>query len=439
MNHLLEYQIPHAERIINILQNKNICIDGSDTGTGKTYVALHIIKFLKLKPLIICPKTIISSWLNVAKIFDIKLLGVVNYETITKGKYYINNNSIIRGKCPYININESSNNYYEWNMPENSIIIFDEAHHCCNENTLNAKLLLSLQSIYTSNLKVLLLSASIAYNQLKFKVFGFLLKWYESINWAPDWIKNPNFNSTNASMMINKKLYPEFGSRMNIKDLGDLFPQSKISGEAYDIKNYKEIDKQYKDLEKSIEDIKNKKLNDMKSVWVQMMRARQAIEIYKIPLFIDLTKEYLNNNYSVVIFVNFKETIDILSKKLNTKCIVSGEQSLKLKENNIYNFVSNLEKVIICNIQSGSEAISLNDKDGLHPRISLISPTWSSVKLTQAFGRTQRADSKSVALNRIIFCAKTIEEKICNKINEKIKNMNIINDNDINLLNLTIE
>lgn len=432
---LLKYQIPHAENIVNILKNKNICLDGSDTGTGKTYVAMAVIKHLKLKPIIICPKTIMSSWQKVANIFNVEVLCIVNYETITRGKYYNKNkiDSEIRTENPYVEIDEKYIDYYKWTLPENTLIIFDEAHHCCNDKTLNAKLLLSLQNIYNNNVRILLLSASLAYNQVKFKVFGYLFKWYDNINWAPDWIKNPKYNPASASIQINNKLYPDFGNRMRIADLGSDFPISQISAESYDIPNFTKIEKEYNEIKKVITDIKEKNKEDNNIIFTKIIRARQSIELYKIPIFIELTNEFLENGYSVVIFVNFVETLNILAKKLNTTCIISGEQNLKTKENNIDNFVSNLNRVIICNIQSGSEAISLNDKTGLHPRISLISPTWSGTKLLQAFGRTQRSDSKSIALNRIIFCAKTIEEKICNRINDLIKNLNVIRDDDLNV------
>ena len=41
-----------------------------------------------LKPFIICPKSMIKTWFDVAEIIDIKLFGVSNYECFAKGNYY---------------------------------------------------------------------------------------------------------------------------------------------------------------------------------------------------------------------------------------------------------------------------------------------------------------------------------------------------------------
>ena len=88
INILFDYQEKHLRNLINILSNKNIVIDGSDTGTGKTYIAAALSSFFKLKPFIVCPKAIMSSWKIVLQKFDIIPLAIVNYETIKVGKSF---------------------------------------------------------------------------------------------------------------------------------------------------------------------------------------------------------------------------------------------------------------------------------------------------------------------------------------------------------------
>jgi len=48
--------------------------------------------------------------------------------------------------------------------------------------------------------------------------------------------------------------------------------------------------------------------------------------ILKIPTFIELTNDFLHNGYSVVIFVNYTQTLKILKEMLHTDSIVYGEQ-----------------------------------------------------------------------------------------------------------------
>lgn len=428
MDKLLTYQIEHTQNIINILKNKNICLDGSDTGTGKTYVAMAVAKYMKLRPFIISPKTIMYYWEKIADIFGVETLGIVNYETITKGKYYYGDKRI---KCPYIT---KSNGKFRWNLPNNALIIFDEVHRCNNENTYQNELLLSTKDCICP---VLMLSATVVDNVSNFYTFGTLFKWYTNRYQIPIWLQNKKYNPKRASLFIREKLYPEYGSRISIADLGDKFPKRQICADCYFMEDCEQIDEAYKEIADAMAELKNKLKDDICNKadrpMVKILRARQKIELYKVPLFVDLAKQYLENNYSIVFFCNFTKTLELLAKELKTSCIIFGDQTIEERLDNIKNFMDNKEKIIICNIHSGSESISLHDQYGEHPRVSLISPTWSSNKLIQALGRTNRADSKSPSINRIIYCANTIEEKICNVVSNKVNNILTLNDSDLSI------
>ena len=99
---LLSFQIAHVYQLQECLQIRNRVIDASDTGTGKTYCAIAVCALLKLTPLIICPKSVISNWLNVCNDFGVKYLGISNYEMLKNGNYYTENYEKV--KCPYMDI-----------------------------------------------------------------------------------------------------------------------------------------------------------------------------------------------------------------------------------------------------------------------------------------------------------------------------------------------
>jgi superfamily II DNA or RNA helicase len=423
MDKLLEYQKPHVDNIINILKNKNICLDFSDTGTGKTFAALATAKMLDLTPLIICPKTIIINWSKVADIFKIKPLAILNYESVIHRKGNLKNLFIKRDNKNIYN--------FSWNLPENTIVIFDEAHRCNNNGTLHNDLLMSLVDIYKENIKLLLLSAVIVENISCIKTIGYLFKWYININHAPDWISNKNYNPKKACEYAREKIFPNYGNGMQISKLGNLFPKNSNSAECYYLDSTTEIDKLYKEIDESLTVLKDKCFTDKGFALVKITRARQKIELLKIPIFVELVKQYLENKYSVVIFVNFNDTLNILSKMLETRCIINGEIGITQKLRNIEDFTENRSNIILCNIQAGGESINLNDKYGLSPRISLISPTWSAIKLIQACGRIHRADSKSIAINKIIYCGNTIEQQMCIKVNSKLKDISTLRDDDL--------
>ena len=140
---LFDYQVTHVQNLIGALQKNNIAIDTSDTGCGKTYCALAICKQLNLRPIIICPKSIMSNWNKLASDFKIKPLFVCNYETMKKGKYYRDGNCYDRINCPYLVYKKKKKQYGWRNLKKNNIIIFDEVHFCKSKSSLNGRLLIA--------------------------------------------------------------------------------------------------------------------------------------------------------------------------------------------------------------------------------------------------------------------------------------------------------
>ena len=59
---------------------------------------------------------------------------------------------------------------------------------------------------------------------------------------------------------------------------------------------------------------------------------------------------------------------------------------------------------MIANIRAGGVGISLHDTIGNFGRVSLISPTWSSIELKQALGRIDRAGARTPCIQRIVYC-----------------------------------
>jgi len=118
-------------------------------------------------------------------------------------------------------------------------------------------------------------------------------------------------------------------------------------------------------------------------------------------------------------------------QRLKTKCIITGKINKKEVQKNIEMFQNDKERIIICNIKAGGIGISLHDINGIYQRISLISPCYSAVDLVQVLGRIHRAGSKSIAIQKLIFCAGTVEEEINKKVQKKIQNIQTINDGDL--------
>jgi superfamily II DNA or RNA helicase len=442
-NKLIGYQLDHVKNMIQIIKKNNAILDASDTGTGKTYCCCALLSILKLRPIIICPKSVISVWKNVCKIFDVKPFFIVNYESIRMGKYYVNDE---RTYCPYIEYTEIKKQFhYLWKIDDKDIcFVFDEVHRCSNYYSHNGKLLYYSKK---TELPIFMLSATVSDKPEKFSIFFYMLNfidpesvkenklsYFEYINTMLKWI----YRDPKPMVRINHMLYPERASRMRITELGDLFPKNQISSESYKLskKRTDEIEASYQQLAFELDKLKDKEEKDKANILVKILRLHQKIEILKIPVFVELARDNLENGLSVVIFVNFTQTLKTLAEMLKTESLVYGGQTAEERDNIINDFQNNKTKIIICNIKAGSVGISLHDLHGGHQRISLISPCWSSIELIQAFGRIHRAGAKTPALQRIIYVNGSVEDKIAEKLKIKLANVNDINNGDLDLTNI---
>lgn len=437
---LFSYQINNTENIIRIVKNNGAVLDSSDTGTGKTYSSVCAIATLKLRPIIVCPKAVMAVWKRVCKIFSVIPFFIVNYETLKYGKYYDSEGR--RKKCPFVKFHKDEKTY-EWNkLPSDVIFIFDEAHKCSSLGTYNGQLLLSAKD--NSPNGIILVSATIADHIETFKIFFYILNFIEKsqaesqnitfkeyLNIVDKWVSR----APKPLLRVHNMLFPNRSTRMSIEVLGDLFPENQISVEPYSMGRTAEVNIQheYDIITKAMEELKEKSLKDKSNILVKVLRAQQKIELLKIPTFVELANEYMSQGFSVVIFVNFTQTLKSLADLLFTKCLIYGEQSDIERQFNIEEFQQDRQRVIICNIKAGGVGISMHDINGRFKRVSLISPCWSAIDLTQALGRIHRAGAKSKALQRIIYCDNTIETNMADKLRIKLSNLQTLNNGDLTI------
>ena len=165
------------------------------------------------------------------------------------------------------------------------------------------------------------------------------------------------------------------------------------------------------------------------------LRARQETEILKVPVFVELAKDAIAEGSSPVIFVNFTQTFEAIVHRLESDHLISmirGGQSTEERQREVDLFQSNESTACVCMIQAGGVGLNLHDEHGGHPRVSLISPSFSAVEVRQTLGRIYRAGGKSPAIQKIVFAAKTVEMRVCSAIRRKLKNLDMINDDELN-------
>ena len=130
---------------------------------------------------------------------------------------------------------------------------------------------------------------------------------------------------------------------------------------------------------------------------------------------------------SVVIFLNFSDTVQTLCQNLGCDR-VEGGQSAEQRQEAIDKFQRDETHVLVVNIAAGGTGISLHDTNGKRQRVSLICPSFSAKNHLQTLGRIHRNGAKSDAIQKILVAHDSIEEAVMKSINKKLKNLNILHD-----------
>jgi hypothetical protein len=164
----------------------------------------------------------------------------------------------------------------------------------------------------------------------------------------------------------------------------------------------------------------NKSEQDLSKCKLEFMN----IELLKIPIFIKISDQYIKNNYSVIIIVNYIETLTILQNRLKTISIIYNNQTEKEKEILINNFILNKSKILIIGIDNikyiqnifdsvddSVDSVDNSIVNNTHTNIlSIISPIIDTKILLQTLNITNKS------LRRIVYISKTPEESISKKL-----------------------
>jgi SNF2 family DNA or RNA helicase len=220
-------------------------------------------------------------------------------------------------------------------------------------------------------------------------------------------------------------------ARMTAAELAEHFAETQIITEPLQFGD--EIESIYNEMEKELADLEEKSKGDSTNksaaALVAQLRARQRVELFKVPVIVDMVEDLLAEGKSVAVFVNFSATLDALKEKLPTNSLkIDGRQTAQEREAAIEAFQGNTSRVVLANIAAGGVGISLHDTHGGHPRAAIISPDWNEKNILQAIGRVHRAGGKTPSLQRILFAAGTVEESVEKSVRKKISLLKTLNE-----------
>lgn len=413
-------------------------LDTSEVGTGKTIVAVKLASREAKKGhsvVVVCPKSVIPMWEKELAEEGVSPLAVVNYEKLRTGR------------TPWLS--KVHKKVMNWQVPAKTFIIFDEVHYCKGFTSQNSRLLIAaVQQGFLCHC----MSATAAEDPTEMLALGFAMGLHAFVNPKPKglpgitaWLmrhgctKDPWHNwqpprEPSRLIPIKEALYDGPDSRARkllVSDFPDSFRDNLVFVENLDFGDRNKIHKAYSECGITpaiIDEIVDGGSIQHECLLVELLRARQLAESYKLHLIADMVEELRSENKSVVVFLNFRDSVAFLAESLghHSPALIEGGQTASGREAHIQRFQDNKTRLALVNVSAGGTGVSLHDVHGDHPRVSLISPTFNAKHHIQVLGRIHRNGAKSDAVQKVLVASGTIEEDVMEAINKKIERMNHI-------------
>jgi superfamily II DNA or RNA helicase len=432
---LRSYQEPHKERLLAALLRNGAALDSSDTGTGKTYVALTICNQLGIVPLVVGPKSSRAGWEKAAQVIGIDI-EFVNWEKLRGAR-----RDDKAAETDWLEeVPWGTGSFVQWKAAP-YLVIFDEAHRGGGQTTLNSKAIIAAkrQAQY-----VLALSATAADDPRQMKALGYALGLHglskrtqqlpDFIGWlmrhgcSPGIFGGYDFTpdmekQEKVFKKINAAIFPHRGSRMRKSEIPS-FPKTSV-----EIKHLSD------DQGIALHAVERyKKLAAKgKAGLKEVQQLRMKLELAKIPHFIDMTKDAIRSS-KVIIFVNFTETRHQLvaaleELKLSVGQIHGEDQSAEERAQILNDFQANTFDALVANSKAGGESANMHDPTGVVARTVYISPGDSGREFCQILGRANR-DGGAFSQQYVCCFRGTYEEAMADRLQQKQFNIGLLNDGD---------
>lgn len=489
---LRPHQIEPARHLTQVVDRYGAGLDASKTGTGKTYVAASIIAASHLPTLVVGPKVSRSSWERAADAFG-DTISFAGYEMLRTGNTPFgkwSNGSARRERylkcqvcqrvvdlqhyfpCPHhpagIHCLETKSRQHDYGTfsfaPEVKQIVFDEVHRCGALDSLNRDM---LEAAKRQHKRILCLSATPAQSPLQMRALGYVLDVHGGdhdrllpggkvfpgfFRWAGHYgcRRDPRFRGfkwlvgqeeqQRIMLEIRSLLIPSRGVMVSHSEIPD-FPECDIQAELYDLDDPKTLDQLYAEMADSLGALQARSEKDVApdSPLTRILRSRQRIELLKVPIAAELAQDSLDKGFSVVLFVNFRQTIDELQTRFPEALVIDGTpDSVRSRDTNLEKFQSNECRTLIVNNEAGGVSLSMQDLTGDCPRIGYVMPNFSAVSMKQVFGRLPRDGGRSKCFYRVLFVARSVEVPIHRAVTSKLNNLDALTDGDLCPQNLAL-
>lgn len=436
---LLPWQEAAFPGLLAVVRKVRAAVDASDMGTGKSYTGAFVADAMRdgKAVVVVCPKAVIPSWKGIFTAMGLKEheFAVLNYERAR-----------IKNGVP--GVVKRDGKRFLWDATRVGFVIFDEAHHVRSyEGSQNSRLAIGCK---LADIPHLFLSATLAESPAHFRAIGFSLGIHKGVDffqWAmrmgcttDPWGKLVLKASERSRVTseLNAVLFPGFGIRLRKQDIPN-FPDCEIKAEAFDFGDNAGIEKAYAEMAEELAKLEEKaeadehRVKDAAKPMVAQLRARQKVELLKVPGTVELVGDAIEEGMAVALFCNFNATIDeVLKRTAKLKpAVVRGGQKELARQMEVDKFQRGDTHFIVVNAQSGGAGLGLHDLYGIRPRLGYVFPSFRATDMRQVMGRLPRAGSKSKSMYRMLFAAGTVEAKVLRKVQGKLNNLDLINDADL--------
>ena len=478
LDKLLPHQPKAAQHLLDLLGHRDHILDGSETGTGKTFVTAAILAAKPLPTLVVCPKIVVTPWKQAAAHFG-DTVSAGGIEMIRTGRTpfgrwqnqpppgYMAERTF---KCQCCQREVNLDNLYpcqnhhlgihcliprkkEWNYGEFiwnravKRIVFDEAHRMGGINTLNGRMLINARR---QGIQTISLTATPACSPLNLWGLGELLDLHRGgpdfYSWARKhgcgklpgmqgfrWLLGPE-RQNEVMRAIHEELFPKRGVCVRTSDIPG-FPERIVTADCYDIENPNVVNRLYEEMADAMAELEERhsKYADPDGPLQRILIIRSKLEMLKIPVADELARDLMAKGYSVVFFVNFRQTVDELCARFRTTCLIDGRQTgnPKARQKCIDEFQTNRSRVMVANSEAGGVAVSLQDLDGRHPRAGVIFPMHKVTSFKQVLGRLPRVTGKSAAVYKILLAAGTYEETMRKTLVQRVNALDTLLTGDL--------
>jgi superfamily II DNA or RNA helicase len=376
----------------------------------------------------------------------------------------LNYEKLVRGNTKWLTYTKTTTEIPRFlltqlHFPDNSLVILDEAHRCKSPNSLATGIMIACKR---QNYKCLNLSATLAVDPRDMKAIGYInnlinqpySKEYKQFcidhgaEWLGKWgalVFNADDEKAQSKMRaIHHSLFDiqKSASRLTRKQMAEHFPKSHLDATPYSMNDIstKKIQSVYDWLEAELCKLYEHTDNYGECILSLISAARQKIELLKVPLYCELVENAYEEGNSVVCFVNYTRTLEAINTQLkhnkglcNQIGYIYGKQKYQDRLQDIYDFQNDNKRILLANQAAGGVAIDLHDLNGKYPRYSILSATFNAREFLQAAGRTDRVGAATPCYMVLAYVAGTIEDRACRNIQNKLNNLSLLNDGDLNM------